>query len=132
MFHNKLSEDELHDRRSFEFYDALKYGDREEVIACLKKLDRLDHELLQILIQQLEGSASSQQEFRNRFRLVSPRGRPASIAVVPLIRNGIREFYRQRRDAGVSSKQAIFETEEKYGVKRALIMQIVKEGKQPS
>jgi hypothetical protein len=131
MSDDKLSEDELHDWRSSELYDALKYGTREEVIACLKALDRLDRELLEILVQQLEDSTSSQQRFRNRFQLVSPPGKPPSIAMVPLIRDGIRRFYRQCRDDGLTSKQAIFRTEGAYGVKRALIMQIVSEGKEP-
>ena len=129
MFDDKLSEEERHDWRSSELYDALKYGTRDEVIACLKKLDRLDRELLEILVQQLEGSTSSQQKFRNRFRLASPRGRPPSIAMEPLIRDGIRRFYHRCRDDGLSSKQAIFKTEQNYGVKHSLIMQIIGEAK---
>jgi hypothetical protein len=76
MSDSKLSEDEFHDQRSLELYDALQYGTRDEVISWLKTLDRLDREFLKILIQQLEGSTASQQKFRNRFRLVSPPGKP--------------------------------------------------------
>jgi hypothetical protein len=128
MCDDKLSEEGLHDERSWELYDALQYGDRQEVIDCLKKLDRLDGKILQILVGQLEGSTSSQQGFRNRFRLVSPPGRPPSIAGVPLIRDGIRRTYRQGRDAGLSHKDAILRTEQAYDIKRALIMKIVSEG----
>jgi hypothetical protein len=131
MFDDKLSEDELHDWRSSALYDALKYDTREEVIVCLKKLDRLDREFLEILIEQLEGSTSPQHKFRNRFQLVSSRGKPPSIAMAPLIRDGIRRFYRKCRDNGLSSKLAIFKTKQNYSVKRALIMKIIGETKDP-
>ena len=131
MFDDELSEEEQHDWRSSALYDALKYDTREEVIVCLKKLDRLDRELLEILIQQLEGSTSPQHKFRNRFQLVGSRGRPPSIAIVPLIRDGIRRFYRKCRDDGLSSKNALFKTEEKYSVKQSLIMEIISETKDP-
>jgi hypothetical protein len=129
MFDDPLSEDELHDWWSSALLDALKYGTRDEVITCLKKLDRLDRELLEIVVQQLEGSKSVRREFRNRFQLASPRGRPPSIAAEPLIRDGIRRFYRQCREKGLSSKVAVFETEKNYSVRRALIMKIISEGK---
>ena len=123
---DKLSEDELHEWRSSELYDALKFDTREAVIDCLKKLDRLDGEFLKIIVQQLESSTSS---FRNRFKLVSPRGRPPSLANEPLIRGGILSFYRTCRQNDLSSKQAIFKTEEAYGVKHSLIMKIISEAK---
>jgi hypothetical protein len=129
MFDDKLSEDELHERWSSDLYDALKDGTRDEVIDCLKKLDRLDRELLEIVIQQLEGSTSSPREFRNRFQLVSPSGRPPSIAMEPLMRDGIRRFYRKCRENGLSSKEAIFKTEQNYSVKRTSIMKIIGEAK---
>ena len=129
MFDDKLSDDELHERWSSDLYDALKYGTREEVIDCLKKLDRLDRELLEILVQQLEGTTSSPRAFRNRFQLASARGRPPSIANEPMIRDGIRRFYRQCLENGLSSKKAIFETEQNYSVKSSLIMEIIGEAK---
>jgi hypothetical protein len=48
---DKLSEEELHEWRSSELYDALKFDTREAVIDCLKKLDRLDGEFLKIIVQ---------------------------------------------------------------------------------
>jgi hypothetical protein len=88
MFDDKLSEEELHDWKSSDLYDALKYGTREEVIACLKKLDRLDRELLEILVQQLEGS--TQHNFRNRFHLVRGDRQERSCAHV-MLDGSIRE-----------------------------------------
>jgi hypothetical protein len=126
MFDDKLSEDESHEWRLCELYDALKYDTREAVIDCLKKLDRLDGEFIKIIVEQLESPTSS---FRNRFELVSSRGRPPSLASEPVIMDGILRYYRKCRQNGLSSKQAIFETEKNYGVKRALIMKIVVEAK---
>ena len=126
---NKMTEEELNEWRLNEFYDALKYGTREEVIECLKMLESLNREYIEILVQQLENSTPPQQKFLNTFRLVSPRGKPPSIAAMPPIRDSIFRYYRQCREKGLSYKQAIFETEKKYEIKRTLIMKIVSEAK---
>ena len=70
MFDDKLSEEQFHERRSSDLYEALKDGTREEVIDCLKKLDRLDRELIEILVQQLEGSTSSRKRSAIGFNLL--------------------------------------------------------------
>ena len=124
---DKPSEEELHDWRTSEFVDALMYDTRKEVIACLKKLDRLDRDVLEILIQQLENPTTS--KFHTRFRLVSRPGRRPSIARVPLIRDGILRFYRKCLKDGMVSKEAIFKTQQAYGVRRTVIMNIVSEAK---
>jgi hypothetical protein len=129
MFDDKMTDEEIHEWRSSELYDALKYGTRDEVIDCLKQLDSLDGELLEILVEQLDGSTSSQKIYRNSFQLVAAPGRPPSIASVPLIREGIFQYYRKCREKGMSSKEAVFATEEKYAIKRTLIMQVVREAK---
>jgi hypothetical protein len=128
---DKMSDDEVHEWQSFEFLDALQYGTQEEVIACLKKLDRLDREYIEILVQQLEDSTPPHWKFYNKFRLVSAPGKPPSIAAIPLIRQGIRRYYRKCMKNGGSSKQAVFEIEKMYQIKRTLIMQIISEPEYP-
>jgi hypothetical protein len=120
-------EEELHEIRTWELYDALMYDTSEEVIECLKKLDRLDREFIEILIQQLESPKTS--KFYTRFQLVSRPGRRPSIAMVPLIRNGILKFYHKCINDGLSSKKADFKTQGGYGVKHATTMNIVSEAK---
>ena len=103
------------------------YDTSEEVIECLKKLDRLDREFIEIIIQQLESPNTS--ECYTRFQLVSRPGRRPSIAMAPLIKSGIRRFYHKCIGDGLSSKQAVFKTHEAYGVGRTTIMNIVSEAK---
>lgn len=124
---DKLSEEELHDWRTSEFVEALMYDTGEEIIARLKKLDRLDRNVLEIIIQQLESPTTSKSH--TRFRLVSRPGRRPSIAMVPLIRDGILRFYRKCLKDGLSSKQAIFKTHQNYDIRRTVIMNIVSEAK---
>ncbi len=120
-------EEEQHEFRTWELYDALMYDTREEVIECLKNVDRLDREFIEILIQQLERPDTS--DVYTRFQLVSRPGRRPSIAMAPLIRSGILRFYNKCIEGGLSSKEAVFETYKGYGVGRTTIMNIVSEAK---
>jgi hypothetical protein len=88
----KLTEDQLHEQRSDELIDALQYDTPDAVLACLRKLDRLDGLAFQVVLQQLEGTAFLKVKFRNRIKIVAPRGRPPSLAKEPAMRYFINDY----------------------------------------
>ena len=126
---HQRNEEDIHREACEELEDALLFLTPEDVVACLKRLDRLDGEPLRILVGQLDGSIAKQ-KFRNRFQLVQARGRPPSLANEPAMRVAIPGHFKRLLKRGLNRKTAISRVCEDYELGKTAVEKILAEAKE--
>jgi stalled ribosome alternative rescue factor ArfA len=127
------AEENRHRARSENLIEALKEGDAEGVLNCLRRLDRIDGPTLVIIIKLLEGDPALKPLFRNRFKIVTwSRGRPKKEFSDPIMRPLIRKQIQRWRDGkGSNLKKAIHKAQNEFGLSRSSLMVIWGEKPKP-
>jgi len=122
------SEDDLHRWASDTLEYALLFRTPMDVLACLKKLDRLDGHAFKILVGQLDGTIPPK-TYRTRFELKQKPGKPPSMVHEPSVRGCIADDFNRRLQQHSNRKEAIFETCEAWDIKNTMLEEILKEDK---
>lgn len=126
-------EENSHRARSENLIEALKEGDAEGVLNCLRRLDRIDGSTLETIIKLLEGDPALKPLFRNRFKIVTwSRGRPkkefSDPVMGPLIRKQIQKWSGGK---GSNQKKAIHKAKIEFDLGRTSIMNILHKKQKP-
>jgi hypothetical protein len=126
---SSTKEDDLHRARSDELIDALQWEDAGEVLKCLRKLDRIDGEVLEIIIKLLDNDAKLKPFFQNRLKIV--RWSRGPLKPDPGIHSIIRKQIQSWCDNGLNLKKAIHKAEMIHGLSRSSLMKIWTEKPKP-
>lgn len=124
---HKTSEDDLHRWASDELQDALLFGTPIAVLACLKRLDRLDGETFKIFVGQLDGTIPLK-TYRNRFTIVGAKGKPPALASEPAARGFIAAEFARRLKAS-NRKNVVAEICKKWEIGKTVLEEILAEQK---
>jgi hypothetical protein len=119
----------LHQQLSADLIDALQWEDAGVVLKYLRKLDRIDGEVLEVIIKMLEDDSALKPLFRSRFKIVTwKRGRKKNDpGLHPIIRRDIQRWL----DQGQNLKEAIHKARIEHGQGRTALMKIWAAGPKP-
>jgi hypothetical protein len=122
------SEDDRHRWASDELEDALLFGDKKKVVACLQKLEWLDGHVFRIIVGQLDGSIPPG-KYRIRFDLKQKKGKPPSVTSEPSFGPIIANSFRLSLKHEVNRKTAVSKTCAEFKISPATLESILAQEK---
>ncbi len=121
--HLPQTDEQKHRELSDDLVEAFKYGTPEEIIGKLKKLDYLDGDAFNILVQLIWGDKKLRPLFQYRLEIVRwSAGKPKNLASTPLGEDYIISVLRAARRHKKPQKAAVAGLMDDFKVSRSLIM----------